>query len=48
MVELREGQRGRAMRDSLLEGAVIGIGRNLGLEKYPKVHKTLSNSGENA
>ena len=40
-------------RDILIEGVIMGLGRNLALEKFPGIHgmtpvKTLSNSGEGA
>lgn len=40
MVELGEGQRGKGRKAIILiQGAIIGLGRNLVLEKPPGFHK---------
>ena len=40
-------------RDILIDGVIMGLARNLALEKFPGIHKddpvkTLSNNGEGA
>ena len=51
MTELGEKLRGGNEKDILIEGAIVGLGRNQGLGKFPgstriTPAKTLSNSGE--
>ena len=40
MVEMRKGQRENKERDILIEGIIMGLARNLALEKSPPgIHK---------
>ena len=51
MVEMGEGQRGRARKETLIKGTIMELARNPALRNFPGIHrmtpgKTLSNSGE--
>ena len=37
--EMEERQRWRARKDILIEGVIMGLVRNLALEKFPGIHK---------
>ena len=39
MVQMGEGQRGRAKKDILIEGVITGLVRSLALGKFPGIHK---------
>ena len=39
MVKMGEGQRQSKERDILIEGAIVGLTRNLTLDKFPEIYK---------